>query len=209
MAMRADARRNRDRIVAAARDLFIERGADVPMEEVAHRAGVGVGTLYRRFGDRTALQRAVARDMAGRMRDLAESALAEEPDGWRALHRFAVRACTLRTGPLKSIIDPELNAALRGDAELAALEKATFAAVAAIIERAKTERTLRRDVGDGDVIMLIGRLTCSPEQLPPGLADLAPARMVSIMLDGLRAADPTPLPGSPIGVTDLGIGSVS
>lgn len=202
--MRADARRNRDRIVAAARDLFIERGADVPMEEVARRAGVGVGTLYRRFPDRTALQRTVARDTAGRMRDIAESALAEEPDAWSALRRFTTRACTLRTGPLKSVVDPELNAALRGDKELETAEAATFAAVERIVVRAQDEGALRRDVGCGDVIMLIGRLTCSPDQLPSGLEDLAPARLVTIMLDGLRAADPSPMPGSPITAGDLG-----
>lgn len=205
MAMRADARRNRDRIIAAARELFIERGADVPMEEIARRAGVGVGTLYRRFPDRTALHREVARHTAERMRDLAESALAEEPDAGSALRRFATRACTLRTGSLKGIIDPEINAALRGDAELEAAERATFAAVGRIISDAQAEGSLRPDVGEGDVIMLIGRLTCSPDELPPGLADLAPARLVSIMLDGLRATGPVPLPGSPISVADLGV----
>ncbi|HEY3681937.1 MAG TPA: helix-turn-helix domain-containing protein [Streptosporangiaceae bacterium] len=203
--MRADARRNRDRIVAAARDLFIERGADAPMEEIARRAGVGVGTLYRRFPDRTALHREVARHTAGRMRDLAESALAEEPDSWSALRRFVTRSCTLRTGPLKSIIDPDLNAVLRGDPELEDAEAATFTAVERIVTSAQDEGSLRRDVGSGDVIMLIGRLTCSPDELPPGLEDVAPARMVSITLDGLRAADPTELPGSPITTADLGV----
>lgn len=57
--MRADARRNRDKILEAARDAVAERGADAPMELIARRAGVGVGTLYRRFGDRSGLAHAL------------------------------------------------------------------------------------------------------------------------------------------------------
>lgn len=205
MAMRADARRNRDRIVAAARELFTERGADVPMEEIARHAGVGVGTLYRRFPDRTALHREVARHTAGLLRDLATSALEEETDAWSALRRYAERTCTLRLGPLKPVVDPEVNAALRGDAELEDAERDTFAAVARIVDRAQDEGSLRRDVGSGDVIMLIGRFVCSPDELPPGLEELAPARLVAIVLDGLRAADPTPLPGAAITAADLGV----
>src|SRR5688572_25450825 len=86
--LRADAQRNREQIIDAARALFVERGADVPMEEIAHRAGVGVGTLYRRFPDREALIRAVALDTFRRVVALACAAEAEEPDGWRALTRF-------------------------------------------------------------------------------------------------------------------------
>ena len=58
--MRADASRNRARILDAARDCFVEQGADVPLETIAARAGVGIATLYRRFPDRQALQQAVA-----------------------------------------------------------------------------------------------------------------------------------------------------
>ena len=60
--LRADARRNRDQIVAAAKQWFAVQGPDVPMEEIARAAGVGVGTLYRRFPDREALIRAVVRE---------------------------------------------------------------------------------------------------------------------------------------------------
>jgi AcrR family transcriptional regulator len=64
--MRADARRNLDRILAAARDIFADHGPDAPLEEVARSAGVGIGTLYRRFPDRRSLQRAVALDILAR-----------------------------------------------------------------------------------------------------------------------------------------------
>lgn len=65
--LRADARRNRDRIIAAARTVFTERGTEVPMEEIARAAGVGTGTLYRRFPDRDSLISAVGQDVFQRV----------------------------------------------------------------------------------------------------------------------------------------------
>ena len=76
--LRADARRNQEQVLQAARDLFVERGIDCPLEEIARRAGVGIGTLYRRFGDRDALVRAVLVDALELSRASAEAALAEE-----------------------------------------------------------------------------------------------------------------------------------
>jgi len=96
--MRADARRNRDQILAAARDVFADHGPNAPLEEIARQAGVGIGTLYRRFPDRQALQRAVALDILGRVGQEARLALAEEPDTFQALARYMHRALDLRVG---------------------------------------------------------------------------------------------------------------
>ena len=74
--LRADARRNHEQVLAAARELFVERGAGAPLEEVAGRAGVGIATLYRRFGDREALLRAVVLHALEDSRAAAEAALA-------------------------------------------------------------------------------------------------------------------------------------
>ena len=112
-------------------------------------------------------------------------------------------------GPLKPVVDPELNAALRGDPELEAAERDTFAAMDRLVAAARAEGSLRPDVADGDVLLLLGRLICAPGELPPALAEVAPARMVAIMLDGLRAADATALPGSPITGADLGVPGAS
>ena len=73
--LRADARRNQQQVLDAARELFIERGLDCPLEEVARRAGVGIGTLYRRFGDRDALIKAVLLDALEQSLASAERAL--------------------------------------------------------------------------------------------------------------------------------------
>jgi AcrR family transcriptional regulator len=81
--MREDARRNRERLLVAARDAFVEHGAGAPLDDIARRAGVGIATLYRRFPDRPALQRQVALDLLDRSAREAAAALAAEPDAIR------------------------------------------------------------------------------------------------------------------------------
>src|SRR5258708_7601532 len=83
--LRADARRNRDQILSAARDVFVEVGPGAPFDAIARRAGVGIATLYRRFPDRQALMRAVVLDVVGHVGHEARVALSEEPDAFTAL----------------------------------------------------------------------------------------------------------------------------
>jgi AcrR family transcriptional regulator len=90
--LRADATRNRERIVSAAREAIVEFGPDVAMDEVARRAGVGNATLYRHFTDRTELIRQVTLSVMGGTAQRAEDALAEEPDAFSALCRFVFEA---------------------------------------------------------------------------------------------------------------------
>src|SRR5436305_1380452 len=94
--LRADAARNRAHVLAAARDVFVEHGADAPLDEVARRAGVGIATLYRRFPDRAALLRAVALDVLARAGAEARAAEDEEADPFGALGRYMHRALDLR-----------------------------------------------------------------------------------------------------------------
>src|SRR5207249_7909435 len=86
--LRADARQNRERILAAARDVFVELGAGAPLEEISRRAGTGIATLYRRFPDRLALMRAVVLDSLARTEEEARLAAEEEPDAFHALARY-------------------------------------------------------------------------------------------------------------------------
>src|SRR3954452_6185705 len=90
--LRADAHRNRQHLLAAARDVFVEQGADAPLDEIARRAGVGIATLYRRFPERAALIRAVVVDVLQAVGDEARRALDEEPDTFQALARYMHRA---------------------------------------------------------------------------------------------------------------------
>src|ERR1700716_368898 len=95
-ALRTDAARNRAHVLAAARDVFVEHGADAPLDEVARRAGVGIATLYRRFPDRATLMRAVVLEVLERVAHEARLALAEEPDAFSALVRYMHRALDIR-----------------------------------------------------------------------------------------------------------------
>src|SRR6266568_998628 len=95
--MRADARNNRDRLLAAAREVFVEKGATAPLDEIARRAGTGIATLYRRFPDRQALMRAVVMDALQQTADEALAA-AEESDPFAGLVRYMHRVLDLRTG---------------------------------------------------------------------------------------------------------------
>src|SRR5947208_8597118 len=94
--LRADAQRNRDKIVAAARDCFSEEGLDAQMEDVARRAGVGVGTVYRHFTTKDELVDALADERFDRLRDLALEAL-EMEDPCEAFETFVRASARIQT----------------------------------------------------------------------------------------------------------------
>ncbi|MEU6411318.1 helix-turn-helix domain-containing protein [Microbispora sp. NPDC046933] len=198
--LRADARRNRDLIVAAAQELFLEQGVDVPLEEVARRAGVGVGTLYRRFPDRDALLRAVGEESLRRLVDLAETAWREEPDAWHALCRFLRGSVALRLGVLPAKLEPHLHQRMRVGADLHEMRQRVITAVLRMIERAQADGALRTDIGPGDIAVLMTLNVYTPPALP---GEPAMARVVEIMLNGLRADRESPLPGAPLDADDL------
>jgi AcrR family transcriptional regulator len=106
--VRADARRNRRRLLDAAIDLILETGGEPPRDAVAQRAGVGIGTLYRHFPDQQALLRAVVLDVLDRAIRLGETALAEAPDGREALRRYLHDAIDTGLGVV-NVIHPMLD----------------------------------------------------------------------------------------------------
>ncbi|MDT7613343.1 MAG: hypothetical protein QOF00_790, partial [Pseudonocardiales bacterium] len=122
--LRADARRNRDQILAAAKERFAAQGPDVPMEEIARAAGVGVGTLYRRFPDREALIRAVARDNFSNALAEARTAVAEESTAWQALVRFLRQSQELRLTVQLAMASPLARTILQDDLEADELRRA-------------------------------------------------------------------------------------
>ncbi|MFD2466635.1 TetR/AcrR family transcriptional regulator [Amycolatopsis silviterrae] len=201
--LRADAQRNRDQIIAAARVIFASHGPEVPMEEIARAAGVGVGTLYRRFPDRDALIRAVAVDnFAGVLHD-ARRLSAEAPTAWEALVQLLYHGAELQLSMQLSMLSQRAHEILKDDPEVAHLREAVLLEVEGLVERAQAEGTLRKDVGAGDVAVLFARLI---RQLPAHRLkspEMATARNIAIMIDGLRAGPATPLPGRPIYKEDL------
>jgi len=203
-ALRADARLNRSRILAAARDVFVELGAHAPLEEVSRRAGTGIATLYRRFPDRWALMRAVVLDALERTAEEAHRAIDEEPEPFTALVRYLRRALDTRIGAIVPVLMDEV--ALDDDEMLAARERCTRP-VHSLIDAAHRAGTLRPDVTFADVGMLIIRLS---RPLPGAVAwergDQLALRHLELVISGLRVhADPAAaeLPGPALTLEEL------
>lgn len=201
--LRADAKRNRDQILAAARELMVNHGVGVPMEEIARHAGVGVGTLYRRFPDRVALLRALSVHTVENMTDLARTALRNEPDAWTALSRFIRECVALRLGALRSIVDPQLHTALHHNGEIRSAREDLLRIVEQMIAAAQLDGSMRTDVGVVDVAMLVSLHLKRPLDMPGTVPEEMDARLTQLMLDGLRPTAASPLPGHPTTLADV------
>ncbi len=188
--LRADARRNRDQILAAARAIFAEQGVEVPMEEIARRASVGVGTLYRRFPDREALIRAVFRDSFAAVAEETRAALAEEPTGWDALVRIMRLSERLRLSMSMHAKSPLVSSVVRADPATERLRQELLDVLGQVVRRAQEEGALRRDVGVGDLAMMFVSVVHQTHAVAAEAAGLAPGRVLAIMLDGLRTPAP-------------------
>ncbi|MDJ0342341.1 helix-turn-helix domain-containing protein [Streptomyces sp. H10-C2] len=198
--LRADASRNRERIVAAAREAFVEHGAEVPLDEVARRAGVGNATLYRNFADRAELVREVVLSVMARIAERTEALVAEEPDAFEALRRFVFESAEDRVGALC----PMLSEAFDGnDPAIFAARDRLDRAIEDIMDRARSSGQLRTDIAVGDLMVAITQLT----RPLPGTACMDMDRFVhrhlQIFLDGLRAPARSVLPGAAVTLEDL------
>ena len=143
--MRADARRNRRRLIDAAVGLILERGGEPAMDAVATRAGVGVGTLYRHFPGRQELLRAVVLEVLDRTIERGRAALAESPDGHEALRRYLHDAVDTGLGVV-NIVHPMLDAPDWPDRREAADEVLQRLAEAAQRDGAVGEGVTSRDI---------------------------------------------------------------
>jgi AcrR family transcriptional regulator len=176
--LRADARRNLERILEAARAAFAERGLEVGVEEIARRAGVGIGTLYRHFPNRQALLEALYVDEVDEIcRTAAEL---EEADPWDALtawfQRFIGYIAT------KQALAAELLNYVERDAEVfKASRAALYSAGGPLLQRAQEAGVVREDVQLGDVIQMVIAIAKIPAADPEQTE-----RMLQIALDGLR-----------------------
>jgi AcrR family transcriptional regulator len=178
--LRADARRNRERVLRAARDAFAESGYDVPLDEIAARAGVGAGTVYRHFPSKEALFEAVT---TARIEDLVADARAraatEEPGPafFGFLGRVADEATSKRDLPDAIAIPGALQNAVRDALDL-------------LLRRAQAAGAVRPGVTAGDLIVLFKGMfasirAASPNPHGPMDRDLRD-RLFAIIADGLR-----------------------
>jgi AcrR family transcriptional regulator len=192
--LRRDAQRNRDLIVAAARAAFAAEGLEVPVEEIARRAGVGMGTLYRRFPSKEELIDAVLEDAFAEIVRAAEVAL-EAEDAWNGLRAFleAVISRHAVNRGLKDVIASRDH----GRERAAAMRERIKPLLARLIERAQIQGTLRSDFAPEDVPLVLwssGRVVELSSDVAPELW----RRHLGLVLDGLRAEAATPLPQPPL-----------
>lgn len=186
---RSDARRNRERLVAAARELFASAGLDVPAREVAGQAGVGVGTLYRHFPTRDDLVDAVLGEAFESFVGAAEAAVAD-PDPWRGFTGFVEEALALhaRNRGLRDVVETQA----RGRQHADAMRRRIRPLIAQLVERAQEQGSLRPDFTPQDMSMIFW---ASDRVIELG-GDVAPdvwRRHLGFVLDGLRTDAATPL----------------
>ena len=180
--MRADAARNRAKIVKAAKAAFAERGLETQMEDVAKRAGVGVGTLYRHFPTKDALVRGLIVDKMERMADVAKAALERDTDdAWEAF------AGVLRAGAEQQVEDRALTQVVASQPQEAfrsAIEDETplAARMAELLERAKAAGAVRADAHPDDIPTMM----CGMAAVVQNGRDWE--RYLELMLDGFRAS---------------------
>ncbi|KAB8195125.1 TetR family transcriptional regulator [Nonomuraea phyllanthi] len=188
--MRADARRNLGKIVEAAAEVMAERGVDAPMEAIAKRAGVGVGTLYRRFPDRHALVVAVGDHYIHTMADALDRASAGA-DAWAAIREFVTWAAEPGRAALATALAEVPQEAIAGSAEFARKRAGWVEGFDALVRRAQADGSMRADVTVEDLIHLLNVFTCHPGRLPEPVAS-RPVRYLHLMLDGMKAGAATP-----------------
>jgi AcrR family transcriptional regulator len=189
---RADARRNRERVLAAARGQFAANGLEAQIDDIARAADVGVGTVYRHFPTKEALLEALAADRFIRLAEWAREAL-KAPDGWEGFCDFLRRSAELGANDrLLSEAMAERDAFRGAQREREELMEAT----AALVERAQATGQLRPDIGAQDIAMLMCGLGRATGQ---GAFDHAMSweRYLEIIIAGLRAPGSSPLPLTP------------
>jgi AcrR family transcriptional regulator len=179
--MRADARRNREKLIAAAKDLFAEAGTDVPLDAVARRAGVGPGTLYRHFPTRDALVEAAYRSEVAHLADAAEELLATRPPDvalaeW--MDHFVAYAAAKRgmRAALQSVV-------ASGSTLFADARRQNLATIERLLEAGAEAGTIRPDVEAEDVLRATGVVWQFDDQ--PGWDEQA-RRVLRLVMDGLR-----------------------
>ncbi|WP_329218186.1 TetR/AcrR family transcriptional regulator [Streptomyces sp. NBC_01485] len=197
---RADALRNRERIVTAAREMFVEFGPDVPLDEIARRAGVGNATVYRNFPDRDALVREVVCSVLDRTARSGQVALAETGDAFGALERFVHDAADERISALCPMVASTFD---EHHPDLEAARERVDRIIEEVMDRAKAAGQLRPDVGVGDVMIAVAQLSRPPAGTGCVSADRFVHRHLQLFLDGLRAPARSVLPGAAVTMEDL------
>jgi AcrR family transcriptional regulator len=182
-ALRADAARNRLRILAAASDVFAERGLDASTAEIARRAGVGEATLFRRFPSKHDLIVAILAERIDAVIATAEECLGE-PDPWDAVERFftvLVEQQVHDQGALEAVKDECMT-----DPALAARRKRVMEVIGRLLRRAQQAGVVRDDLTAPDIALLTAAASSLSGIAFPGLRPDLWRRYLGVILDGIR-----------------------
>ncbi len=192
--LRRDAERNRKRILQAAAEVFSERGLDATLDDVARRAGVGVGTVYRRFPDKESLVAELFQDRIDDLVTVAEKAyLVDDP--WTGLVSFLEHVTATMSGDLG--LRQMMLFATYGKDRVAYARERMRPVLARLVERAQESGQLRADFSATDVPVIAFMLSKATEYGAPVRSGLW-QRYLALIVDGLRPArdgvTPLPLP---------------
>jgi AcrR family transcriptional regulator len=194
-ALRADAARNRERIIAAAAAVFAERGLEAATAEIAHRAGVGEATLFRRFPTKDDLIDAIIATRMEELGTLADAA-AEAPDPAAALERFMqdlVKQFSRDKGFFEAAGERCMN-----DPQFQAQRERGMEAVGRLLKRAQDAGAVRGDLSPSDISFLAGSAMYAMEVSKPGLREDLWKRYLRVILDGMKPDGASKLrPGAP------------
>jgi AcrR family transcriptional regulator len=197
--LRKDAERNRQRILQAAGELFAQRGLGVTLDDIARHAGVGVGTVYRRFADKELLIDALFEQRIETMCAIAAEAL-EQADPWDGFVYFFVQGSELqaRDRGLKEL----LTCSAHGGGCVAVARDRLRVLVTAVFDRAKAAGVVRADAAPFDaplISFMVGAVIDRSRDVEPDLW----RRYLQLVLDGLRPCAATPLPAEALSADAL------
>jgi AcrR family transcriptional regulator len=187
----AEAARNDRLVLEAARDVFSTQGAGAPIAAVAERAGVGMGTLYRRYGSKTELLQRLCVVAMEQATVAAEEGLATD-DAWGGLAHYVRRCVAMRSGALAP-----LAGRIETTPEMWELARRGGGLIDELVARAHRSGGLRQDATALDVAYLIVQIGRRSPTSPSDGEDDVRRRLLTIALDGLRARGVDPLPGTP------------
>lgn len=196
--LRKDAAANRERLLRAARELFAVQGVEVTLNDIAHHAGVGVGTAYRRFANKQELMAALFEDALGELEASARQAL-DQPDAWVGLVDFLERALDLQFG------DAGLNAIMShpalADEQVQQAQTRIAPILDELVAKARQQGVIRPDLEQSDIVFLQAGLA-SIRNRSAGIEPDLYRRYLTLFLDGIRADRAvTPLPVTALNAT--------
>lgn len=182
---RADARRNYEQLLEQARIAFAEFGADASLDEIARRAGVASGTLYRHFPTRLDLIEAVLAEQIAELVELGRGLLAAD-DEFEALHTW-LSAAIMHGLTYRGLSAAVLNSALdRDNALVAAWHAEMFDVGSALLGRARRSGAVVADAADADVMRMIGAIAWAAQDTSPSERVTLADRLLALLMNGLR-----------------------